>query len=159
MNKRLRNRVGHLDQSFSEMYADINPLAILPELKVEDASIHLAEALVKVNHTVPQPLVHGQVGGGSQKPAVAQLSLVDVKPISSSLHEPGLPSKFPRSPPFQVVPTLAEEHGGPICRELRVFPEDPRFQTSGSQLLEVLSIKAPVNHNRLRLVKFTRSDP
>jgi len=91
---------------------DINPLAILPELKVEDASIHLAEALVKVNHTVPQPLVHGQVGGGSQKPAVAQLSLVDVKPISSTLHKPGLPSKFPRSAPFQVVPTFAEEHGG-----------------------------------------------
>ena len=26
------------------------------------------------------PLVHGQVGGGSQQPAVTQLSLVDVKP-------------------------------------------------------------------------------
>ena len=33
-------------------------------------------------------------------------------PISSTLHKPGLPSKLPRSAPFQVVPTLTEEHGG-----------------------------------------------
>ena len=31
-------------------------------------------------------------------------------PISPALHKPGLLTKFPRSSPFQVLPTLAEEH-------------------------------------------------
>ena len=70
---------------------------------MEDAGVHLAEALVKVDNSVSQlervlikdfrkaaeiwiimciahPLVHGEVCSGCKQPAVPKLPLVDVEP-------------------------------------------------------------------------------
>ena len=48
-------------------------------LEVEDAGILLPEALIHRDDPVQKFLVQGQVGQGSQKPAISKLSLVNVK--------------------------------------------------------------------------------
>merc|ERR1719391_1141204 len=126
---------------------------------MEDASIHLAEALVKVDNSVSQPLVHSEICSGREEPAIAKFPLVDVEPISTALHKPWFTSQLPRPFPLQVIPTLAEEHARPVSGKLRVFPESAGLQAGCSKLLKVLPIQASVNSNRLGLVKVSRSDP
>ena len=49
---------------------DILPLAVLPELEVEDAGVFIVEGLVWGHYAVQQLLVLAQTSNGSQEPAV-----------------------------------------------------------------------------------------
>ena len=87
---------------------NVDPLAVLPEAKVEDARVLVAEALVQRHHLrfklrllvkysktlnsnpkdlVEQFLVHGEVGEGGEEPAVPELALVDVEAGGAAVEE------------------------------------------------------------------------
>jgi hypothetical protein len=102
-------------------------------------------------------LVHGEIGGGGEEPAVAELTLVDVEPVGPALHQARLSGELPRPQPLQVR-LLAEEDAGAVRRELWVLPQGARLQAGRPQLLKVLTVEPSLHHNRLRLVQLAVSD-
>merc|ERR1719192_175396 len=70
----------------SVVHHDLHPLAEPEESEAEDATVTRTKALSRGNNFIESLVVVGQVGEGGEEPTVADLSLVDVKPVPLS-HE------------------------------------------------------------------------
>lgn len=78
-------------------------ITILPEPEMKDSGVVLLETLLRWDDTEEQIGFLGQVGRGSQEPAIAQLSLLDIETGVALHKELGILSNFLKNTIYFII--------------------------------------------------------
>jgi hypothetical protein len=114
--------------------------------KVKDTGIIILEAVVLVYHPVEQILVLRQIGSGRQKPAVAEASLLHVKPAEALDKKLRVAANFVWSEPLVASFGGVREKKTLVgCRKLAVLKELSRVEALLADGVKVLRGLWPAN--------------